>query len=63
MTSYILVCHIMRIIQFINATMLASEVADVRDEQYCLQWGLSAENPGSEEPPAEIYQLLHNQLL
>jgi hypothetical protein len=44
----------MRILQFIYAAMLASEVAYIRNEKNGLQWSLPSEDTGSEEPPAEI---------
>ena len=47
----------------IDRAVPATEVASVRDEQHGLQRPFAAENPGSEEPPAEIEQpfdFLHN---
>jgi hypothetical protein len=52
MTTYLLVCHVVRVLQLVYATMLATKVADVRDEKYCLKWCSSSEKTGSEEPPA-----------
>ena len=49
----------MRILKFIYTAVLTSEVADVRYEKDCLQRSSTSEETGSEEPPAEIKQLLH----
>jgi hypothetical protein len=48
-----------RILQFIDIAMLATQITYIRDEKYGLKRGLPAEKPGSEKPLTEIKKLLH----
>ena len=59
MPAYLLICHVMRVLQLIYAAMLAPEIADVRNEKHRLKRSLSAEKTGSEEPLSKIKQLSH----
>ncbi len=59
MPAHLLICHIMRILKFIHAAMLASEIAYVGYEQDCLQGSTPSEKTCPEKPPSKIKQLFH----
>jgi hypothetical protein len=59
MLAYLLISHIVRVLEFIHAAVLAPEVADVGYEQNGLERSLATEQTGTEKPQAQIKEFLH----